>query len=128
MTNWVWTSPLKWNDETDNETDGFTKVGLLRKKHVMNLFFGHPNINLLRSKREYLEALKTEINMEAVWFIICTRTFLVKLLILWYFHFFKKKKKEKERIKKCNKYIYKKILAIGCYKPSTVDNFLSRWF
>ena len=38
----------------DNEIDGFTKVGLLSKKHIKNLFFGHLNIKLLRNKREYL--------------------------------------------------------------------------
>ena len=42
---------------TDNEIDGFTKVGLLRKKHIRNLFFGHLNIKSLRNKREYLEPL-----------------------------------------------------------------------
>ena len=42
---------------TDNEIDGFTKVGLLRKKHIKNLFFGHLNIKSLRKKREYLEPL-----------------------------------------------------------------------
>ena len=33
---------------TDNETDGFIKVGLLRKKHLKNLLFGHLNIIHLR--------------------------------------------------------------------------------
>ena len=41
----------------DNEIDGFTKVGLLRKKHIKNLFFDHLNINSLRNKREFLEPL-----------------------------------------------------------------------
>ena len=39
--------------------DGFTKVALLRKKHIKNLFFGHLNINSLRSKSEFLEPLIT---------------------------------------------------------------------
>ena len=42
---------------TDNKTDGFTKVGLLCKKHIRNLFFGHLNIKSLKNKREYLETL-----------------------------------------------------------------------
>ena len=42
---------------TDNETDGFSKLGLLRKRHIKNLFFGHFNINSLRNKREFLEPL-----------------------------------------------------------------------
>lgn len=32
---------------TDNKIDGFTKVGLLRKKHIRNLFFGRLNIKSL---------------------------------------------------------------------------------
>ena len=40
---------------TDNEIDGFTKLGLLRKKHIKNLLIGHLNINSLRNKREFLE-------------------------------------------------------------------------
>ena len=40
---------------TDNEIDGFTKAGLLRKKHINNLFFGHLNINSLINKRKFLE-------------------------------------------------------------------------
>ena len=40
---------------TDYKIDGFTKVGLLRKKHIRNLFFGHLNIKSLRNKGEYLE-------------------------------------------------------------------------
>ena len=43
--------------KTDNETDFFTKVRLLRKKHRKNLFFDHLNINSLRNKRESLEPL-----------------------------------------------------------------------
>ena len=31
--------------------------GLLRKKHIKNLFFGHLNINSLRNKKEFLEPL-----------------------------------------------------------------------
>ena len=42
---------------TDNEIDGFTKVGLLRQKHIRNLFFGHLNVKSLRNKKEYLEPL-----------------------------------------------------------------------
>ena len=42
---------------TDNEIDGFTKLGLLREKHIRNLFFDHLNIKSLRNKREYLESL-----------------------------------------------------------------------
>ena len=42
---------------TDNETDCFTKVALLHKKHLQNLFFGHLNINWLRNKSEFLEPL-----------------------------------------------------------------------
>ena len=42
---------------TDNEIDGFTKLGLLRKMHIKNLFFGHLNINSLKDKREFLEPL-----------------------------------------------------------------------
>ena len=42
---------------TDSEIDGFTKVGLLRKKHVKSLFFGYLNINSLRNKREFLETM-----------------------------------------------------------------------
>ena len=38
----------------DNEIDAFTKVGLLRKKHTKNLFFGHRNINSLRNKKSIL--------------------------------------------------------------------------
>ena len=41
----------------DNEIDGFTKVGLLRKKHTKNLLFGHLNINSLRNKKDYIEPL-----------------------------------------------------------------------
>ena len=37
----------------DNEVDGFTDVGLLCKKHIKNLFFGHPSINWLRNKKKY---------------------------------------------------------------------------
>ena len=48
---------------TDNEGDGFTEVGLFHKKHIMKLFFGHPNNNSLRSKREHFKSLETEINM-----------------------------------------------------------------
>ena len=40
---------------TDNETDSFTKVGPLRKKHIKNLLFGH--LNSLRNKTEYLGPL-----------------------------------------------------------------------
>ena len=40
----------------DNEIDGFTKLGLLRKKHIKNLFFGHLNINSWETK-EFLEPL-----------------------------------------------------------------------
>ena len=39
---------------TDNEIDGFTKLGLLRKMHIKHLLFGHLNINSLREKREFL--------------------------------------------------------------------------
>ena len=42
---------------TDNVTDCFTKVGVLHKKHLKNLFFGHLNINSLRNKIEFLEPL-----------------------------------------------------------------------
>ena len=42
---------------TDNEIDGFTKVGLLCEKHIKNLLFNHLNINWLRNKKEYLEPL-----------------------------------------------------------------------
>ena len=42
---------------TDNGTDCFTKVGVLHKKHLKNLFFGHLNINSLRNKIEFLEPL-----------------------------------------------------------------------
>ena len=42
---------------TDNEIDGFTKLGLLREKHITNLLFDHLNIKSLRNKREYLESL-----------------------------------------------------------------------
>ena len=42
---------------TDNEIDGLTKFGLLRKKHIKNLLFGDLNINSLRNKREFLEPL-----------------------------------------------------------------------
>ena len=35
----------------------FDKGGLVRKKHIMNLFFSHLNINSLRDKKEFLEAL-----------------------------------------------------------------------
>ena len=42
---------------TDNEVDGFTKVELLHKKHIRNLFFGQLNIKSLGNKREYLEPL-----------------------------------------------------------------------
>ena len=42
---------------TDNETNCFTKVGLLCKKHLKNLFFGDLNIGSLRNKREYLKPL-----------------------------------------------------------------------
>ena len=42
---------------TDNEIDGFTKVELLRIKHIKNLFFDHLNINSLRNKREFLEPM-----------------------------------------------------------------------
>ena len=31
---------------TDNEIDGFTNIGLLRKKHIKNSFFGHLNITI----------------------------------------------------------------------------------
>ena len=40
---------------TDNETDSFTKVGPLRKKHITNLLFGH--LNSLRNETEYLRPL-----------------------------------------------------------------------
>ena len=42
---------------TDNEIDGFTKLGLLRKMHIKKLFFGHLNTNSLGGKREFLEPL-----------------------------------------------------------------------
>ena len=42
---------------TNNETDYFTIVGFLLKKHIKNLFFGYLNINSLRNKREFLEPL-----------------------------------------------------------------------
>ena len=42
---------------TNNEIGGFTKVGLLRKKEIKNLFFSHLNINSLRNKKWYLELL-----------------------------------------------------------------------
>ena len=42
---------------TDNETDGFTKLGVLHKKRIKNFFFDHLDINLLRNKREFLEPL-----------------------------------------------------------------------
>ena len=42
---------------TDNKTDCFTKVKLLRRKHLNNLFFGHLSINSLRNKREFHEPL-----------------------------------------------------------------------
>ena len=35
---------------TYNEIDGFTEVGLLRKRHIRNLFFGHLNIKPLRNQ------------------------------------------------------------------------------
>ena len=38
---------------TDNEIDGFANIGLLRKKHIKNSFFGHLNIN----SRWFLEPL-----------------------------------------------------------------------
>ena len=40
-----------------SEIDGFTKLGLSRKKHIKNLFFGHLNVNSLRNIREFLEPL-----------------------------------------------------------------------
>ena len=42
---------------TDNEIDGFTKVGILCKKHIKKLLFGHLNTNSLKNKREFLEPL-----------------------------------------------------------------------
>ena len=42
---------------TDNEIDGFTKLGLLREKHITNLFFDHLNIKSLINKRKYLDPL-----------------------------------------------------------------------
>ena len=42
---------------TDDKTDCFTKIGILRKKHIKNVFFGQLNVNSLRNKREFLESL-----------------------------------------------------------------------
>ena len=42
---------------TDNDIDGFNKVGLFHKKYIRNLFFDHLNINSLRNKTEFLEPL-----------------------------------------------------------------------
>ena len=36
---------------THNEIDGFTKVELLREKHINNLLFDHLTINSLRNKK-----------------------------------------------------------------------------
>ena len=41
----------------NNNIVGFTKIGLLCKKHIKDLFFDHLNINSLTNKIEYLEPL-----------------------------------------------------------------------
>ena len=134
---------------TDNETDCFTKVGLLHKKHLKNLFYGHLNINSLRNKREFLEPLiRNHFDVFLVSEAKLDSNFPGSEFRIPGYRLFRKEKNQHGRglIFYVNEYIpcktiktfnfansleglpleinlrNKKILVIGCYKPPSLND------
>ena len=64
-------------------------LGLLRKKQIRNLFFGHLNIKSLRNKREYLEGIRNHFDIFLVSdhvynFLLWSNLFITFYLIQYY--------------------------------------------